>query len=180
MHPAMVAALAGLLLLTGGCGFRPVYGEHSGVGGVDVGTQLSLVEIAPIPDRTGQKLRNQLIDRFYRENRPASPSHRLNVTLQFTESETGIRKNEIATSAQLAITARYTLLDAGTNRTALQGVARSLVSYNLLNAPFATVASQQNAYDRGLSQIATDIQTRLELYFSQEPKAAAAPVAPTS
>lgn len=174
MRPRAIAALAGLVLLAGGCGFHPVYGERPGV---DVGTQLSMIEVNPIPDRSGQKLRNQLIDRFYHEGRPASPSHRLDVTLKFTEAELGIRKNEIATRAQLTITARYALLDAATNRTLLQGVARSLVAYNLLEAPFATVASQQNAYDRGLSQIAADIQTRLELYFSQEPKTAANPPA---
>ena len=69
----------GLLLsltLLPGCGYQPLYGANT-----PAAQQLPLVQINNIPDRLGQQLRNSLIDRFYRDGRPASPEYTLDISL---------------------------------------------------------------------------------------------------
>ena len=59
---ALIAALfAGLAALAlAGCGFQPLYGGTT-AGGAKLAEVMAAVEIAPIPGRVGQKLRNELI-----------------------------------------------------------------------------------------------------------------------
>src|SRR3954452_14938620 len=79
-HRPVGAAL--VLLLLAGCGFRPLYGSGAIVRdrGEPGTVSLSDVQIEPIPNRRGQELRNRLIDRFYGDGRPASPTYALAVT----------------------------------------------------------------------------------------------------
>ena len=59
---ALFAALfAGLVALAlAGCGFQPLYGGTT-AGGAKLAEVMAAVDIAPIPGRVGQKLRNELI-----------------------------------------------------------------------------------------------------------------------
>lgn len=168
-----VLALAALLPAgLGGCGFQPVYGSFADrAAPVE---QLNLVQIDPIPDRTGQVLRNLLIDRFYPAGRPADPKYRLAVALASSEESLGIRPDATATRARLRLQASYELIDVATGQVVYRTFSRALVSYNLLEAQYATLVSQQDAYERGLVELSEDIRTRLALYFKrgpQQPKA---------
>ena len=64
--------LAAAVLLLSACGFRPLYAT----GGVaDVSEELSQIEVAVIPDRPGQILRNYLIQGLNGGGRPAQPAY---------------------------------------------------------------------------------------------------------
>lgn len=154
-------AAAGIAAL-GGCGFQPVYGRRA-----PVAAQLNEVAIALIPDRSGQRLRNLLIDRFYIRGRPAEPAYRLDIALAAVEERLGIQKDATATRAQLWMTAAYRLIDQVGDRIVLETQSRALVSYNLLTDPYATLVSRQDAFERGLVQLADDITSRLSLYFTR-------------
>lgn len=172
-RPASRLALLALVLLgpaLAGCGFRPVYGNYSAV--AMSGADLGQVAIEPIGDRNGQVLRNLLIDRFYADGRPADPSHRLQIRLAATTEDLGIRRDATATRARLRLVADYELLDTSTGQTAYRSFSRAVVSYNLLEAQYATLVAEQDAYERGLTELAEDIRTRIALFFTREPAAA--------
>ena len=60
----ILITIASILLLSA-CGFSPMYGANSSKNNTAIKTELTDIEIALIPDREGQYLRNALIDRFY-------------------------------------------------------------------------------------------------------------------
>lgn len=169
LRPSRLAAILFLALLpvvTGACGFKPVYGTtaHDSA----VGAALANVHIDPITDRNGQVLRNNLIDRFYTDGRPAGPRYRLAVALAATEEELGIQKDATATRARLRLQASYELIEISTGQVVYRTFSRSVVSFNLLDSQFAVLATRQDAYDRGLTELADDIRTRLSLYFARD------------
>ncbi|ACI99932.1 LPS assembly lipoprotein LptE [Rhodospirillum centenum] len=178
-------AAAGLLVLAlpalAACGFKPVYGARSAsaVGsGAPASVQLNQVFIDPLPDRSGQVLRNKLIDRFYHEGRPSDPAYRLAIQLAAQEEDLGIRQDATATRARLRLVASYELIDNRTGQPVYRTFSRAIISYNLLEAQYATLVAQQDAYDRGLTQLADEIQTRLALFFAREPEPAPAAASP--
>lgn len=161
----MLALLSGGL---GACGFTPVYGTAGRPNAAAVESALANVQIDPITDRNGQVLRNNLIDRFYADGRPASPRYRLSVGLAATEEELGIQKDATATRARLRLQASYELIDTTNGQVVYRTFSRSVISYNLLDSQFAILATKQDAYDRGLTELADDIRARLSLYFARD------------
>lgn len=167
---AGLLALALALPALSACGFRPVYGTGgSAVGGKVAAAELADVAIEPIPERSGQVLRNLLIDRMYEAGRPGNPAWRLRVSLTAVEEELGIRKDATATRARLRLIANYELVDSVTSQVVYRSFSRSIVSYNILEAQYGTLVAEQDAYERGLIELADDIRTRLALYFAREP-----------
>jgi LPS-assembly lipoprotein len=155
-----------------GCGFRPVYGTWSAA--AETVVELNRVAIEPIGDRNGQMLRNLLIDRFYTTGRPADPRYRLVIRLATTQEDLGIRRDATATRARIRLVADYELVDAASGQTVYRSFSRAVVSYNLLEAQYATLVSEQDAYDRGLTELSEDIRTRISLFFTRAPAEGAA------
>jgi LPS-assembly lipoprotein len=153
------------LLLLAGCGFRPLYGDASIVRVRDEpgAIGLSEVQIETIPNRRGQELRNRLIDRFYGDGRPVAPNYLLTVTLASSLTKLGIQKDASATRAQLTMTATYKLTDARTRGLVDGGTSKSTVSYNILIGQFATLAAENDAYERAIQDVSDDLTTRIAL-----------------
>ena len=160
--------LASLLIMSA-CGFTPVYGTlgHD----KDFGTEdlLALVAIDNIPDREGQFLRNELIDRFYRDGRPANPQYRLNViALTETLRDLDITESSDSTRAQLRVQAKIELVDAITGDSLMQRTLHSASSYNKLGSEFATRASEQSTRENVLNALAQRIETQITLYLKRD------------
>lgn len=161
--------LASILLLAACAGFHPVYGvnKYTPVGAEEV---LSQVDIGNIPDREGQYLRNQLIDRFYRSGgRPVNPRYTLSVS-PVTESilNLDITKTSDSTRAQLRLNTAFTLLDTVRGEEIMQRNLGSIVSYNILSGKFATRVSEDNARLNALNDLADQIENQLSLYFKRQ------------
>lgn len=164
-------ALVSLLSVLSACGFSPIYGTH---GGADkpVIEALNAVQIENIPDRNGQMLKNKLMDRMYAQGRPQSPTARLTVSLSTSETSLGVQKDATTTRSQLMIAASFDLTDTS-GRLLHRGAARSTVGYSKLDAQYGTLASQKNAYERGINEVGEQIVNNLSLYFAE--KASPAP-----
>lgn len=163
---ALAAAFAAASLALSGCGLHPLYGEQSAGRAVD--GELQQVAIDLIPERNGQVLRNLLMDRFYLEGRPSRPDYRLAIRLSSTEENLGIRPDATATRSRVRINADVQLLSAKTGEVLYRANARSIVSYDILQAQYATLVGQQDAFQRGLTQLSDDIRTRLAIHFEQQ------------
>ena len=72
-RPAVAAALISLAA----CGFRPLHAPGAGA----EPEVLAGIEIAHIPDRLGQVVRNHLLDRLTPRGAPAAATYRLAVSL---------------------------------------------------------------------------------------------------
>ena len=58
-HRPLLAALALLALGLAGCGLQPLYGSTAS--GSRLAAVMSSVDVAPVPGRVGQRVRNELI-----------------------------------------------------------------------------------------------------------------------
>lgn len=156
------------LLLTA-CGFEPVYGvnRHTQSG---VETELAQIDIGNIPNREGQFLRNELIDRFYRDGRPAAPRYILDFSpVQESQIDLDITKNADATRGQLRLTVSYKLIDAATRQVLLQREALAIASYNRLSSEFTNRVSEQNTRENALNDLARQIEQQITLYLKKQP-----------
>ncbi|MEI7608511.1 MAG: LPS assembly lipoprotein LptE [Rhodospirillaceae bacterium] len=167
----------GLALLLGACGFRPMMGGDRADG--SVASRLATVEIGEIPDRSGQKMRNLLIDRFYHDRRPAAAEYRLEVALEAGEQSLAIEKDASASRAQWTATATYRLVHRPSGKVVLQGSSRAVPGYNVNYYQWGSFVSQQDALDRSIEYVSDEIRTRVALYFARDPdQRPALPAAP--
>src|SRR5690348_14798557 len=109
-----IGALAALALAGGlaGC-FQPLYGEASHPGLVE---DLRAIEVAPIKDRIGHYLVDNLITDLNGTGQTPTPKYRLTVTLSLgTTTPTVSSLTNVATSATLSGDATFTLtrIDSG-------------------------------------------------------------------
>lgn len=159
-----LAALAGALLLAG-CGFRPLYGDRATTPAV--GDKLADVGIDIIPDRSGQILRNELLDRMTPRGSAGAPAYYLGVALTESRQEFAVRQDETATRSNVIFSARYALRRASDNQVVHGGIAITRNSYDLLQNKFATLSAEDDARTRALRQLAEEIRTRLAIYFER-------------
>ena len=160
-------ALAALLLLVTACGFRPLYGTTAKVENGTVANTLAQVQIDNIPDRSGQYLRNALMDRFYRNGRPADPLYTLQVTnLSENLTDLDITKSSSATRAQLRLDAEINLIDHRGAQTAMKRRLVAITSYNVLNSQFTTRVSEEAARQSALDDLAAQIERHMALFLS--------------
>lgn len=155
------------LLLIASCGFEPVYGTM-GSKNTTVEAGLEQVDIAIIPDREGQYLRNALIDRFYRYTRPQNPKYNL-VVAPVTERliDLDITKDSDATRGQLRLTTSLRLVNIETQETVLTRGLQSISSYNILGSEFATRVTEENARQNTLDDLARQIELQIGLYLKR-------------
>ena len=147
------------------CGFEPLYGNRDAPGDA-VFNDFHQIKIATIPERTGQMLRNELLDKLNYRGEPSQPRYELKVSVKEERRDVLVRSDELATAADLTLTASYELVDRSNNAVLAKGSPRSINRYNVLASPYATIASAEDARRRASRQLAEDIRTRLAVYFT--------------
>ncbi len=147
------------------CGFTPV---HSNAPSIKSATStLNSVEIAVIPDRSGQYLRNALIDKFYASGYPSNPEYKLIVApVQETISDFDVTIDSDATRRQLKLITNFNLTNKD-NKVLLSRRVSAVTSNNVLVSEFSTLVTEQNARDAALEDLARQIETQLALYLNK-------------
>lgn len=162
MSLGILAVVAGLVL--SGCGFRPLYGERAD--SASSFDSLETVQIAALPDRTGQQLHNLLRDRINPRGQPRQPEYVLRIRLSEQTEALAIDQDETATRANLELSANFTLTRLDGNEVVFRGRSNSVNSYNIVDSQFATFVSQRDARERALRELSEDIRLRLATYFA--------------
>lgn len=168
MRPLSLAPLS-LTLALAACGFHPLYGDYkSSVPEADFAS----VYIAPISDRSGQQLRNFLIQRLNFSGQPARPLYTLTITLSLQGSGLALARDNTTTRASLTGTAHYTITDTATGKVIERGTSRATDSYDVLVSDYATLSARDDANTRVLRELSDDIQTRLAVFLNRKSPAA--------
>ncbi|MCB9978988.1 MAG: hypothetical protein H6862_05245 [Rhodospirillales bacterium] len=154
--------------LPAACGFHPVYGTGGSGAGQAVGGDLSRIEIGPIPDHSGQILRNILIDRFYRTGRPVDAPWSLSLSpIQESLTDLDITRDSDTTRTQIRLRTDVALTEKATGKTLLTRRIESVTSYNVLGSEFATRVTREDARRNALADLARQIEQELSLYFAR-------------
>jgi LPS-assembly lipoprotein len=154
--------LLGAALALAGCGFEPLYGRF---GDSSIADDLATIKIHLIANRSGQILRNHLLDGLTPRGEPQQAAYVLRVELfEPLPQDIGITRNESVVRYSYSTAARFRLHDAA-GKELLRSEASSVSTYEVTNSEFATVAGQLNARDRVLAEIATEIKAQIAVWF---------------
>ena len=164
----VVVAVVCVGAMLSACGFRPMYGTAAVPHGVR--SILNDVAVSAIPDRSGQQLRNGLIDRFYAEGRPSDPRYRLDIApLAESITDLDISKNADTTRAQMRLSTTMNLVDLQTNAVVANQRVNAVTSYNILASQFTTRVSEQDARDSAINDLARQIEQQVVLFLNRVP-----------
>ena len=155
-------------VLLGGCGFQPLYG--GGKSG-PIAMELSSIKIGLIADRSGQILRNHLMDKLTPFGQPAKAKYALKVTMNEGIASLAVKKSKIATRANLRVTANFVLTQNDSGESLFNGSSSVVASYNVLSENFSTLIAEKDARGRAINGVAENIQNRLAAYFRLHPEA---------
>ncbi|MCI5060102.1 MAG: LPS assembly lipoprotein LptE [Alphaproteobacteria bacterium] len=156
-------------LTASACGFSPIYGDYNRAqhAGGSFSTQLNQIDIALIPDREGQYLRNALIDRFYQSGLPAHPRYRLHIKkIEEKIFDFDVTVASEATRQQLKLSTVMELINKQSGEKLFSRALTAISSHNILESEFSTLVTEQSAREDALNDLARQIERQLAIYFS--------------
>jgi LPS-assembly lipoprotein len=152
-------------LLVSACGFHPLY---AGGKGDAVASKMADVAIGNIPDRSGQILRNNLLDRMHPKGESGETRYSLSVALSEARSDLGLQRDASSTYARLYVYARFTLQDQKTGELLLDQTSTVITSFSLPSGGFVNLVSEADARDRALAEISDEIATRIAVFLRRK------------
>lgn len=165
---AFLVVLLAVLGLSG-CGFRPLYGERAEQIS-PTATELAQVRVGAIEDRIGQQLRNALVQRINPRGETGAARFALDVRLSETTSGVTSDRTGGAALGNKTVNATFTLteLAADQPKTVFRGLARSITSYRYFGPRYGTVATERDAEERAVVEVADNIRNQLSAYFASQ------------
>lgn len=155
-----------LLLSMAGCGFQPMYGNRSGSGEVPiVGVA---IETFANDRHMRQQLKADLEDKLNPDGSiPASPKYRLHVSMTTIASPIGVARDGTVSRYNVSLKSSYDLFTVADNKRVTKGKLRQVSSYNnLANQYYSTYISEQDAINRGITELAELYRQRLSPYLA--------------
>ncbi|HEX4711407.1 LPS assembly lipoprotein LptE [Phenylobacterium sp.] len=169
---AIATTLALAATALAGCGFTPLYAQPGVV------SNLAAIDVMAPQGRTGFLLGQHLNDAFA-TNRTGPAKYAIRLSLSEARFPRGIRTDNVATRYEYVLTADYVLSNLPAGDIAKRGRVRVELTYDSADQPYASVAAQQDAEDRGAEEVARRIQLELASWLATgEPKAKAPAVVP--
>lgn len=164
---AAVALATGLSACSDGTGFRPLNASQE-FGGSGARERFAAVDVAPIPGRVGQRIRNELIfEASGGGNRPP-PIYRLEVAIQQSVVSTRVRLDATSASQIYKVDANYRLIRLDDKAVIAEGKSASRASFERVTSIFANVRARRDAEDRAARSIAEELRTRLMAHLSRQ------------
>jgi LPS-assembly lipoprotein len=163
---ALFSALSvAVLCALGACsdgsgGFHPLYGTAS-IGGGATQEKLAAVDIAPIPGRVGQRIRNELIFQSTGGGLPLPPQYRLDVAIRETVISTLVSVNGNAGGQIYNIEASYNLVRLSDKTVVAHGKSYGRAEFDRVTSIFANVEARQDAENRAAQSVGEELRTRL-------------------
>jgi LPS-assembly lipoprotein len=153
-------ALVGMFTIgLSGC-FQPLYGGAAG--GTDVAAELSAISLAPISERVGYYLTNELTFAFTGGGEKPPTKYRLTVTVHERVTTPLIDTvSGRASSGTLGIDADFKLVSSINSEVVASGTAFTTESYDRSSQRFANIRAARDAEIRGAKVIADQIKTRI-------------------
>jgi LPS-assembly lipoprotein len=157
-------------MLVAGCGdsgFHPLYATSPLVGGSATAAKLASLEVAPIPSRVGQRLRNELIFQTTGGgNEALSPAYRLEIVVTESISATLVQVNGNSSGSIYNLNAKFRLVRIADKSVALQGESNGRIMFERFESVYSNVRARKEAEDRAATTVAEDLKSRLAAYLS--------------
>jgi LPS-assembly lipoprotein len=159
----LLAAVPVLAACSGG-GFRPLYGETPSGAGLQ--ERLRHVDIAPIPGRVGQRIRNDLIFENTGGGEQLPPTHRLEVTITESVLTTLVKIDGDSLGQIYAVQANFKLVNIRDKKVVLQGTSHGRAGFERFQSIYSNVRAREDAENRAARTVSDDVKTRVAAYMS--------------
>lgn len=161
---ALLVASTPALSACGGSGFQPLYAN----GPNSAGEQLAQVEVAPIPGRVGQRVRNELMFQNTGGKEVPPPRYKLEVVLRVTAHTTLVQTDGTSRGALYLLEANFRLLDIkNPSKVLFQGTSYGRGAYESFNNIYSNLRAAEEAQDRVARSVADDVKMRVATYLSR-------------
>jgi LPS-assembly lipoprotein len=161
---AVALTLVSLAGCAGGDGFRPMYAP--GASGESAQSRMAKVDVAPIPSRVGQRVRNELIFQKTGGGEAASPEYRLDITIREALASTLVKNTGEALSQIYTLDANFKLIRLSDKQVVLQGASHGRAGFERFQQIYSNVRAREDAENRAARTVADDIKTRLAAVLS--------------
>jgi LPS-assembly lipoprotein len=165
----LVLCLTGVTLLAGcagGSGFQPLHAT-SAVGGSGASEKFAALDIAPIPGRVGQRIRNELIFQATGGGAPLPPEYRLDIAIRESVSSTLVKIDGNASGQVYNLDASYKLVRISDKSVVGEGRSYGRAGFERVTSIFANVRARQNAEDRAAKTVGEELRTRILAHLSR-------------
>lgn len=154
------------LLALSGCGWKPLYGTTAG--GADLQDVMRSVEIATIPGRVGQQVRNELIYDTTGGGTSGVPEYRLDIAIRESVLNTLVANTGDPQSQTYQLYTQFKLIRLSDNEVVLKGNSNARASYDKVDSVFADIRARRDAENRAAKTIADAVRVRMAAYLSAE------------
>jgi LPS-assembly lipoprotein len=156
-------------MLVAGCGdtgFRPMYASSAIVGGPDVNEKLAQLDVAPIPGRVGQRLRNELIYQSTGGGLAQEPAYRLEIVIRESITPTLVQQDGNSSGSVYNLKTSFRLIRLADKSVALQGDSSGRVAFQRFDSVFSNVRARRDAEDRAAKTVGEELKGRIAAYLS--------------
>lgn len=156
---------AGIGLALAGCGFHPLYGPRPAGGGAQRG--LSQIQVALIPGRDGQLLR-QALQRLFDRGEGAPKIYELSVGYNLIVDQVGFQQDLTMTRYRLIANATWALRSVETGATLTNGQTTSLDGVDVLDQQYFAADLAVGTTQRRLADaVGAQISQQVAVYLDQ-------------
>ena len=161
----LLALTAGVAL--SGCGFQPVYMPTASGAGGPAQRELAAIQVALIPDRPGQLLRQALQDRLERAAGDGARRYDLNVAYWIAAEGIAVQSDNTASRLRETGNANWTLVAQDSGRTRLtSGFAKTSDALNIFDTQYFAADLENEALQKRIAEaLADQITMQLAIYF---------------
>jgi LPS-assembly lipoprotein len=145
-------------------GIRPLYGPSAS--GVGVQERLKTVDIATIPSRVGQRIRNELIFQNTGGGLPETPQFRLEIAIREAVTSTLVKNSGEALAQLYTLDATFKLIRLSDKKVVMEGTSHGRAGFERFQQIYSNVRAREDAENRAAGTVADDIRTRLAAVLS--------------
>ena len=166
LRTALCTLLLGTALAACGteAGFRPLYGPTAS--GIGLEQSMAQVQVAPIPSRVGQRVRNELI--FQNTGGGAQPPALYTLEIVISESVTStlVQSTGEALSQIYDLNASFRLIAIKDKKVVLTGNSHARAGFQRFTSIYSNVRAREDAENRAAKTLADELKGRLAAYLS--------------
>jgi LPS-assembly lipoprotein len=161
---ALVLAAAPALSACGNGGFRPLYATTAS--GVGLQERLKQVDVAPIPGRVGQMIRNELIFDSSGGGNLLPPTHRLEIAISEGLLTTNVKIDGDSLGMIYTVSANFKLISIKDKKVVLTGTSFARAGFERFQSIYSNVRARDDAENRASRTVSDDLKTRVAVYLA--------------
>lgn len=162
--PACTLLLSLTLSACGSDGFRPLYGTTAS--GVGLEEKMAQVQIAPIPSRVGQRIRNELIFQNTGGGTPPPPLYTLEIAITESVTSTLVQSTGESLSQIYNLNASFRLVSIKDKQVVFQGTSQGRAGFERFTSIYSNVRAREDAENRAAKTVSEEIKGRLAARLS--------------